>query len=129
MSKAFKPEGYNSVSPYIIANDCRRMVALLKGIFNAEELRKYEDSSGKIVHMELRVDDSIIMAADGNETYPPNQTVLHVYVQDVFSTFRKAIELGCESVQDPVNKPHDPDTRGTFKDYQGNLWSVSTQVS
>lgn len=129
MAKPFKPESYNSLSPYIIANDCRRMAALLKGIFDAQELRKYEDGNGRIVHMEMKIDDSVIMASDGNEKYPPNQTVLHVYVPDVYNTFRKAIELGCESVQDPVNHPGDPDTRGTFKDYQGNLWSVATQTN
>jgi uncharacterized glyoxalase superfamily protein PhnB len=129
MTTAFKPAGYNSVSPYIIANDCNRMAELLKGIFNAVELRKYDNADGKVMHMELKVDDSVIMAADSNDQYPPNQLVIHVYVPDVHATFRKAIELGCTAIQEPTNKPGDPDTRGTFKDYQGNMWSVSTQAT
>ena len=42
----FKPSGYNSLSPYFIVDDCRKMVELLKGIFDAKELRKYEHTDG-----------------------------------------------------------------------------------
>lgn len=128
MDKQFKPENYNSVSPYFIVDDCRKMIDLLKGIFEAQELRKYEHSNGKIMHVELRIDDSVIMLADSSEAYPANNLLIHVYVPDVHQVFRKAVELGCEVVQEPVNKPGDPDVRGTFKDFQGNIWAVGTQV-
>ncbi len=128
MDKQFKPENYNSVSPYFIVDDCRKMIDLLKGIFEAQELRKYEHSNGKIMHVELRIDDSVIMLADSSEAYPANNLLIHVYVPDVHKVFRKAVELGCEVVQEPVNKPGDPDVRGTFKDFQGNIWAVGTQV-
>jgi PhnB protein len=50
----FKPENYNSVSPYFIVVDCQKMIVLLKDIFDAKELRKYENSDGSIMHVELR---------------------------------------------------------------------------
>lgn len=128
MKGDFKPQGYNSLSPYFIVNDCRRMVDLLKGIFNASELRKYENSDGTIMHMELKIDDSVIMLSEASERYPANQFLIHVYVPDVHATFKKAIDLGCDAVEEPVNKPGDPDMRGTFKDYQGNMWAIGTQV-
>ena len=124
----FKPAGYNSLSPYFIVDDCWRMVELLKGIFNAEELRKYELPDGTIMHMELKIDDSVIMIADSSKEYPANNLLIHVYVPDVRETFKKAISLGCQSVQEPENKEGDPDVRGTFKDYQGNTWAVGTQL-
>jgi uncharacterized glyoxalase superfamily protein PhnB len=124
----FKPAGYNSLSPYFIVDDCRKMVELLKGIFNAEELRKYELPDGTIMHMELKIDDSVIMIADSSKEYPANNLLIHVYVPDVRETFKKAISLGCQSVQEPENKEGDPDVRGTFKDYQGNTWAVGTQL-
>lgn len=129
MNPEYKPKGYNSLSPYMVTDDTQRMVELLKGIFGAQELRKYTDEKGGIVHMELKIDDSVLMLADSNENYPANQTLFHVYVPDVHNTFNKAIELGCEAVQKPVNKENDPDTRGMFTDFQGNLWAVSTQLS
>jgi PhnB protein len=54
--------------------------------------------------------------------------MLHLYVPDVFATFDKAIENGLEIIERPVNKPNDPDTRGSFYDFAGNHWSVSIQV-
>ncbi len=68
----FKPTGYNSLSPYFIVDDCRKMVELLKGIFDAEELRKYEHPDGAIMHMELKIDDSVIMLANSSKEYPAN---------------------------------------------------------
>lgn len=129
MNKQFKPENYNSVSPYFVVDDCRKMIALLKDIFGAEELRKYENSDGTIMHVELRIDDTVIMLADSSEAYPANNLLIHVYVPDVHEVFRKAVKLGCEVVEEPVNKPGDPDVRGSFKDFQGNMWAVGMQVA
>jgi PhnB protein len=129
MKMQYKPENYNSVSPYFIVDDCRKMIALLKDIFDAEELRRYKNSDGSIMHVELKLDDSVIMLADSNKSYPANNLLIHVYVPDVHKVFRKAIELGCQAVEEPVNKPGDPDVRGSFKDFQGNMWAVGTQLS
>jgi PhnB protein len=54
--------------------------------------------------------------------------LVHVYVSDVHKVFKKAISLGCEALQEPANRGGDPDTRGMFKDYQGNVWAVGTQL-
>jgi uncharacterized glyoxalase superfamily protein PhnB len=104
------------------------MIDLLTTIFNATELRKYENEDGSIMHIELKIDDTVIMLADSSETYPANNFLLHVYVPDVKETFKKAIRLGCEVVEEPVNKKGDPDMRGTVKDFQGNMWAIGTQV-
>lgn len=124
----YKPAGYNSLSPYLIVDDCRKMIQLLKSIFNAEELRKFENPDGTIMHVELKIDDSVVMLADSSQTYPANNFLLHVYVPDVKQVFEKAITLGCQVVEEPVNKAGDPDMRGTFKDFQGNTWAVGTQI-
>jgi uncharacterized glyoxalase superfamily protein PhnB len=124
----FKPQGYNSLSPYFIVDDCRKMIELLKGIFNAQELRKFENSDGSIMHVELKIDDSVIMLSDSSKMYPANQLLMHVYVPDVHQTFKKAISLGCQPLEDPINKEGDPDIRGSFKDFQGNTWAIGTQI-
>ena len=129
MKKSFKPENYTSVSPYFVVDGCRKMIDLLKVIFDADELRKYENPDGSIMHMELRIDDSIIMLADSSDAYPANKFLIHVYVPDVHSVFRKAVDAGCEVVEEPVNKPGDPDIRGSFKDFQGNTWAVGMQMN
>lgn len=124
----YKPSGYNSLSPYLIIDDAKKFVELMKAIFDAKELRRYDQENGDILHCELQIDDSIIMISNSTSQYPANKTMLHLYVPDVFKTFRKAIENGCEIIEEPINKDGDPDTRGSFYDFAGNFWSVSTQI-
>lgn len=123
----YKPDGYNSVSPYLIVDGAHKLIDLLKIVFNAKELRRYDLPDGKIMHSEIRIDDSVIMLADSSDRYPPNNTLLHLYVPDVHTAFNKVVEAGFEIIERPNNKDNDPDTRGTLKDFQGNSWSVSTQ--
>jgi len=126
--KAYKPSGYNSVSPYLVVNSAQKMIDLLKRVFDVKDLRKYEMPGGKIVHAEVQLDDSVIMMADATEGWPQNQLLIHVYVPDVNAVFKKALDAGCESIQELKEQEGDPDRRGTFKDFAGNFWSVSTQL-
>ena len=129
MNPQYKPSGYNSVSPYLVVNGAQKMIALLKQIFHAGELRKYATSDGKIMHAEMKIDDSVVMLADASEEYPQNQFLIHVYVPDSSTIYRNAINAGCEPVEEPHQREGEPDRRGSFKDFAGNLWSVSTQVT
>jgi PhnB protein len=127
MSSAFKPNGYNSVSPYFIIKGAQRFVDLMKNLFDAEELRRFENADGTIMHAEIKIDDSVIMLGDASDKWPPQPIVMHVYVADVDSIFQKAVEAGCEIVETPATREGDPDKRGTFKDFWGNMWSLGTQ--
>ena len=124
----FKPNGYNSVSPYFIINGAQRLIDLLKQVFDAKELRRYDNSDGTIMHVELQIDDSVVMLGDASEQYPPQPMVLHVYVPDVDEAYNRAIAAGCEPVEPPKQREGDPDRRATFKDFGGNFWSVGTQL-
>ena len=128
MEKNFKPDGYNSVSPYFIVKDAVRFLELMKQIFEIKELRCYIHEDGSIMHGELLLEDSVIMYADSSEKYPPVQLIMHVYVPNADETFEKAINAGCEIIERPNNKDGDPDRRGSFRDYVGNLWSIGTQL-
>jgi len=127
MNNTFKPEGYNSVSPYLIVNGAQRLIDLLKRIFDATQLRRYDNPDATIMHAEIRIDDSVIMLGDSSDRFPPVPTVLHVYVPDVDQTFEKAKEAGCEILEEPKERDNDPDKRATFKDFGGNMWSIGTQ--
>lgn len=124
----FKPEGYNSVSPYFIVTGAQKFIDLLKEIFEATELRRYDMPEGTIMHAEIQLDDSVIMLTESSEKYPPVPMVIHVYVPDVDVAFQKAINAGCEVVAPPKESENDPDKRATFKDFAGNIWSVGTQL-
>ena len=127
MSTTFKPSGYNSASPYFIVPHAQRFMELLKALFNAQELRRYDMPGGTIMHAELMLDDSVIMLGEASEKFPAVPIVMHVYVPDVDAAYAKALALGCEAVEPPKQREGDPDRRASFKDYAGNWWSVGTQ--
>ena len=129
MNKQFKPTGYNSVSPYFVVDGAQKFVGFLKQVFNAKERRRYDMPDGTIMHIEIEIDDSIIMIGDASEQVPANTHLMHVYVPDVDKIFNLAIELGCGIIEQPKEQEGDPDRRGTFKDFAGNIWSVATQKS
>lgn len=124
----YKPKGYNSVSPYFVATEPDRFIELLSKIFGAKQLRRYDRPDGSLMHAEVQLDDSVIMIGGANEEYPANQLLVHVYVPDAKASFKKAVALGCEALEEPENKENDPDLRGMFRDYLGNVWAVGTQT-
>ncbi len=128
MKVSYKPDGYNSLSPYLVVDETLELVELLKKVFAAEELRRFDHENGKIAHLELLLDDTVLMISSSTEHFPANRTMLHLYVPDVYATFFRAVESGCEAIEAPVNQAGDPDVRGSFYDPAGNYWSVSTQL-
>ncbi|MDX1960235.1 MAG: VOC family protein [Leptospiraceae bacterium] len=129
MNQNFKPKGYNSVSPYFILNGAQKFIDLMKQVFDAKELRRYELEDGKIMHAEIQIDDSVIMVADSSDRFPPITLVMHVYVLDSDRTFKKAIDAGCGIIEPPKEREGDPDRRASFRDFAGNSWSVGTQMN
>jgi uncharacterized glyoxalase superfamily protein PhnB len=124
---SYKPPQYTSVSPYLIVSDADWTIKFLTLAFNATELRRFADGAGKIVHAEVRLDDSVIMVADGTDGWPALPAHVHVYVPDVDAAYRTALQAGAGSVQEPVKKD-DPDKRGGVKDPAGTTWWIATKV-
>jgi uncharacterized glyoxalase superfamily protein PhnB len=115
------------VSPYLIVDDAERVIAFLADIFATTVMRRYDDDSGRIVHSEVKLDDSIVMIADSTKDWQAVRAVLHVYVADVDAVYRRALAAGARSLQEPAERDGDPDRRGGFEDPAGNSWFVATQ--
>ena len=127
MNSSHKPKGYTTVSPYLIVDGASRTIDFLVRVFDAVELRRFPDSSGKLNHAEVRIDDTVLMLADGVEGWPPLPAHVHIYVSDVDATYRRALEAGATSVQAPVKKD-DADRRSGVKDAGGTTWWIATKV-
>jgi uncharacterized glyoxalase superfamily protein PhnB len=123
----FKPDQYSTVSPYLIVNGASQTIAFLTTVFDAVEIRRFTDADGKIMHAEVRLDDTVIMLADGAEEWPPMPSYVHVYVADVDATYQRALAAGATTVQAPVKK-EDADKRGGVKDAGGITWWIATKV-
>ena len=124
---AFKPEHYTSVSPYLVVDNAAGTIEFLETVFGATTLRTYPGEAGRVMHAEVRIDDTVIMLADGTDGWPPLPAHVHVYVADVDATYAKALAAGAESVQEPVKKA-DADKRGGVKDAGGTTWWIATKV-
>jgi PhnB protein len=129
MTTTWKPEGYNSISVYIVADNAQRVLDFLKKAFDATDLRRFDAPDGKIMHAEVRISDTVVMIADASGAYPAFPVWLHVYVPDAEATYKKALSAGGLSVQEPVRKPGEPDLRGAVKDPCRNTWWISTQLA
>ena len=95
----YKPEGYTSVSPYLVVNGAADAIAFLQRVFGAVELRRFADGSGRLMHAEVRLDDTVVMLGDSAEGWPPQPCHVHVYVSDVDAVYRRALEAGAESAR------------------------------
>ncbi|HET9334053.1 MAG TPA: VOC family protein [Gemmatimonadota bacterium] len=122
-----KPHGYSTVSPYLIVDGAARTIEFLGRVFDAQVLRQFPDSDGKLLHAEVRIDDTVVMLADGSAEWPPVRANVHVYVDDVDASYRLALEAGAESVQEPV-QTDDEDKRGGVRDTGGTTWWIATRV-
>jgi PhnB protein len=122
-----KPDGYTTVSPYLIVHGAAGTIEFLETVFGAVELRRFATPDGSVMHAEVRIDDTVVMIADAADGWPPVASHVHVYVPDVDATYKRALAAGATSVQEPVKK-QDADKRGGVKDAGGTTWWIATKV-
>jgi len=128
VSQTWKPDGYSSISPYLITKNASEVLRFLETTLKATPLRRFEMPDGSIMHAEVRVDDTVVMIGEAGDQWPPVPCHVHVYVPDVDRTYALALEHGAVAVQAPTGKDGDPDRRGGVKDPGGNTWWFSTQL-
>lgn len=120
------PDGYMTVSPYLIVTDAPAHQRFLRDVLGAELVRSMTREDGSVMHSELRIGDSLVMLADAMDGWPASPAHLHVYVDDVDAVYAKAVAAGAAEVMPPVQKG-DPDKRGGFL-LDGVTWWVATRV-
>ena len=129
------PEGYHSVTPYLICKDAGRALEYYKKAFEAEELSRHEMPDGKIGHAEIKIGDSPVMLADefpemnalSPLTIGNSPVSLMVYVEDVDAVFKRAIAAGGKETRAVANQFYG-DRLGMMTDPFGHVWSIATHV-
>lgn len=124
MTLPYKPQGYTSVSVYMVADGVQRVIDFLTEAFAAEVLRRYDNPDGSIMHAEVQLDDSVVMIADADSPFP---VWLHVYAPYVDASYQRALDGGGVSVGEP-SEEDGIDRRVGVKDPAGNTWWLATQV-
>jgi PhnB protein len=121
------PEGYHTVTPWIISPDTARLIDYVKEAFDAEELYRLTGEDGTIGHAEVRIGDSVVMMFDARPDWPPTPGFLRLYVEDADAVHRQAVVAGGTSVTDVTHLSFG-DRIGRVRDPLGNLWWIQTRV-
>lgn len=121
------PEGYGSVTPYIIVKGVARFIDYLKEALGAVERGRIHNDDGTIGHAEVRIGDSVVMMFDAKEDWPKTPSFLTLYVQDCDEVHRSALKAGATTVTDlSTNAWGDRGSR--IRDPFGNIWWIQTHV-
>ena len=128
------PEGYSSVTPYLMIKGAAEAIEFYKEVFGATE-RLRLPAEDRIAHAELEIGDSVIMLADecqergalSPSSVGGTPVCLHLYVEDCDEVFARAIEAGAKEIR-PVERQFYGDRSGMFTDPFGHKWNVATHV-
>jgi len=98
------PDGYSTVTPYIMSKDPERLLEFLNKAFDAEEIELIRQSNGKIMHAQARIVDSIVMIGGADSKWPAESASLYLYLGAVDTTYANALAAGDESIMEPANQ-------------------------
>lgn len=126
------PEGYHSLTPYLVIDGAAKALEYYKKAFGATELFRM-DHEGKIAHAEMKIGDSPFMLSDGDpeagfrdpKAIGGSPVGLMIYVNDVDTIFKQAIDAGGTEVK-PLQDQFYGDRSGTLTDPFGHIWTVAT---
>jgi PhnB protein len=130
------PDGYNSVSAYLIVKNAAEALDFYKQALGAEPGVRMTGPDGKsTMHAEMHIGNSTVMLSDENpqwgaqspETLGGSPSSLHVYVEDADALFKRAVEAGCEVVA-PIMDAFWGDRYGKLKDPFGHQWGIATHI-
>jgi PhnB protein len=127
------PDGYHTVTPYLIVKDAARALEFYKHAFGATEVMRMADPKGRVGHAEIRIGDSPIMLADefpeigarSPQTIGGSPVSILLYVEDVDALFRQALAAGGKE-QRPIKDQFYGDRSGTLVDPFGHVWHIAT---
>jgi PhnB protein len=112
------PEGWHTVTPRIVVHNAGQLVDFLKLVFDATG--DYRQDLPTVV----RIGDSLVMVSDPG-IRSVTAAFLYVYVEDIDSTYQRAVDAGAQAVEAPSETPYG-DRRCMIEDEWGNTWQIAT---
>jgi PhnB protein len=120
------PDGFHTVTPYLVVRGANKTIEFLKKTFGAETVfEPMKRPDGLIMHAELKIGDSRIMLADASEQCQPTQAQMYVYVPNADAIYQRAVAAGATSTMEPTDMFYG-DRGGSVKDPAGNSWFIAT---
>ena len=129
------PEGYTSVTPYLIISGAAKAIDFYTRVFGATEIMRFGGPDGQIAHAEMQIGNAKIMLADEHpqmgyrspQSLGGSGTGIMLYVEDVDRFFTRAVEAGA-TVQQAVKDQFYGDRSGNIVDPFGHVWTIATHI-
>jgi PhnB protein len=130
------PDGYHTVTPYLIIQGASDAIDFYKAAFGATEVVRHSGEGRGIIHAEIRVGDSPIMLADeapamnakSPTSFGGSPVSLMLYVEDVDASFARAVEAGAKVLR-PVRDEDHGDRMGGVEDPFGYSWWLASRIA
>ena len=129
------PEGYHSVTPYLIVDGAAAAIEFYEKVFGAVEVMRMPAPGGRIGHAEIKIGDSHVMLADENaemkarspKSVGGTPLSLLVYVENVDEVVSRAVATGAR-LERAVEDKFYGDRMGAIEDPFGHQWYVGTHI-
>lgn len=122
------PEGYTSVTPYLVTPDVPKLAEFLKAAFYAEEaFERLTRPDGSVMHTEVRIGGSPIMMGEPMEGFPAMPSMVYIYLADVDAAYQRALAAGAKPVMAPADQFYG-DRNAGVSDPWGNMWWIGTHI-
>ena len=120
------PDGYHSVTPYLVVPGVAQLLEFLKQAFAAQEIHPpMRRPDGTIMHAEVKVGDSVVMMGEPIGQFTPMPGSLYVYVSDTDAVYERALQAGATSLTEPADQFYG-DRNAGVQDPVGNRWWIAT---
>jgi PhnB protein len=121
------PDGFHTVTPYLLVNGAGRLIEFCQKAFDAEEVHRSSLPGGMVMHALVRIGDSMIMVADARPEAPARQSAIYLYVPDTDAVYQQAIAAGGHSLMEPAVQFYG-DRNAGVTDPTGTIWWIGTHV-
>src|ERR1700676_5302087 len=121
------PDGYHTVTPYLMVKEASQLIDFVKQAFGAVETFRTTGSAGGI-HAEVRIGDSMIMIGGGGAWQgEPMPAAIYLYVNDTDAVYKQALQAGATSITEPEDQPYGDRSADVYDSF-GNIWYIATHT-
>jgi PhnB protein len=129
------PDGYHSVQPYLMLNNCAEAIIFYTKAFGAVEKFRMPGPGGRIGHAEIQIGDSVIMMADDSpemgarsvQHFGGSPVSLLIYTENCDAVYNQALAAGAASIREPADQPYGDRMAGVADPF-GYKWYIATHI-
>jgi PhnB protein len=121
------PDGFHTVTPYLVIKGAAQLIEFMKKAFDAKQIYVSNRPDGTIMHATMQVGDSMVMLAEATEQHQILPAMLYLYVPDTDAVYKKAMAAGATSIMEPADQFYG-DRNAGVKDATGTQWWIGTHT-